>query len=221
MARLTDCRPVLQSEPLPVIFTGFYSNTHELGRWGWRLALDEGFRRDDPFHRARNALLHHDKLGVTLVGDLYGEDDLLRGRREYHHPYGGSGYRENEESFHRRRYEDGPRIEIRSAGKVGQMPIMMAPSGLNALSWRSTESTHTDIAHPRELHELPLFAQLYPDTQELIVEPQSVQALLDQILAQQGPMRKEIRARDARRDRASGAKEARQVHAQIVSLAAA
>lgn len=62
-----------------------------------------------------------------------------------------------------------------------------------------------------------LFAPV-PEAQELIVDPQDVQAMLDQILKVQAPIRKEIRERDRRRDRAI---EARQVHAQIITLKAA
>lgn len=215
--------PVYQSEPIPVNFAGFYSNTLLLGQMGWNLALDEHGGYRDPFGGRARAVLHHKQLALSMVGELYGVDKLHRGRQDMFER--GSmfpGSHEQRDGFERACFKDGPRIEIRSAGSRGHVIIqMMEP--LRAMSWRETDPQFTTVDTRRELHELPLFAELFkaqPASQELIVEPQDVQALLDQILAVQGPQRRAIRARDRQREDA-GASAPRQVHAQIVSLHAA
>ncbi|MDQ1817214.1 hypothetical protein RBA41_28310 [Massilia sp. CCM 9210] len=212
----------MQSEDIPVRFQGFFSNTACLGDVGWKLALDEAGAREDmrmARGRRQTAFFHHAGLALTLVGDLIGADALHRDRhacmsrgRRYGHTFN-----DQESAFREAEYRDQPRIEIRSGGSKGQVPVhtIGGTTPFAGMSWRDTSPRVVNVNHS-ELHSLPLFAELdraRPETQELIVEPQSVQMLMDQILAAQGAMRKEIRVRDRQRD-----VRARQVHAQIVSL---
>jgi hypothetical protein len=68
------------------------------------------------------------------------------------------------------------------------------------------------------IYRLPLFAELEkPRAEELIVEPQDVQALLDKIRVMQSPAQAEIRQRQQRRE----CETRRQMHAHIITLAAA
>jgi hypothetical protein len=211
----------MQSEPVPVQLLGFFTNTYILGRFGWDLALDEDFR--DPL--GKNAVLHHKELGLSLFGRLNGWEQLRSDRMDRACGYGWvdsgeSDFSRQSAAWYAARDMHLPHIEIQRAAMRNSQVVRMPE--LRSMSWRDTapEYVESDI---RELHRLPLFAQLYaarPETQELIVEPQDVQALLDQILAAQGPQRREIRARDRRRERDAPQEAPRQVHAQIVSLAA-
>jgi hypothetical protein len=227
MARLTDRIPLVQSEPVPVQLCGFFSNTYLLGREGWKLALDENYM--DPY--ATRAVLHHERLELTLFGQLRG-GNLLRTTR-MDRGYGGgpnsahfgnnSNFERQERAWYAAVHEDTPHIELQRAG--GRSTHVLQMPSLKEMSWRDTQPEFSEVATSSELYRLPLFAELHaarPDTQELIVEPADVQCLLDQILAAQGPMRREIRTRDKRRDAdGSAAAAPRQVHAQIVSLHAA
>ena len=229
MARLTDRIPLVQSEPVPVQLCGFFSNTHILGRAGWNLASDENYQ--DP-HSTR-AVLHHEQMQLTLFGQLHGGEDLRRERMQW--LYGGSrpsswGYSSEGTNFERQanawyaaRHEGRPHFEMQRAG-MRSSRVLQLPS-LKDMRWRDTRPEFKEALDTSELYRLPLFAELQaarPETQDLIVEPADVQCLLDQILAAQGPMRREMRARDKRRDAdGSAAAAPRQVHAQIVSLHAA
>ena len=228
MARLTDRVGLMQGEPVPVQLAGFFSNTRVLGQHGWNLALDETYA--DPY--ATRAVLHHEKLQLSLIGLLHGGQELRGRRMERGFGYGytgdarmydGSNFDRQARAWYHAQDEDGPRIELQCAG-MRHTHVLQLPD-LKPLSWRDSRTEYVEVATQRELHRLPLFAELHaarPQTQELIVEPADVQTLLDQILATQGPMRREIRARDKRRDAEGGAAAApRQVHAQIVSLHAA
>lgn len=222
MARLSDSRPVMQSGPLPVHFAGFFSNTYILGRHGWKLALDEDYRH----LYSQNAVLYHQEMDLSLHGRVHGMSEMRRARAEhadnYMHINPRSPSWENQsELYMRAKYDDTPHIDIQCAASRDRRVIRMPDLG--RMSWRDTMPEVVQVDGPSELHRLPLFAQLLaprPQTQELIVEPADVQSLLDQIMAAQGPMRREIRARDKRRDQL-GQDAPRQVHAQIVSLHAA
>jgi hypothetical protein len=219
---------MMQSEPVPVQLCGFFTNTYILGRCGWHIASDDNYR--DPL--ARSAVLHHKELGLSLFGRFNGIEQYRRDRMERAFGFGAGSFREPEfrgnfvrqaDAWYAARDEGLPHIEIHRAAMSNSHVIRM-PDMQPTMSWRDTVPEYTE-GRIDQLHRLPLFAQLYearPETQELIVEPQDVQALLDQILAAQGPMRREIRARDKRRERdwPDDSTTSRQVHAQIISLAA-
>lgn len=218
MARLTDHR-ALQSEPVPVHYAGFYSDTQTLGQSGWHLALEDG--GPDHYYADRRMLvvLHHRDLDQTLTGELHGTRELHHRRmRDIYEPGRGREPIGSRDSFWDARWRSAPHIELTRARR--DHTILVRGHGWDQLRWRATEPTFTEADTTRDLRHLPLFAQLYPDTRELIVEPQDVQQLLDQILAAQGPARKAIRQRELRRERDAAAPP-RQVHAQIVSLMAA
>lgn len=211
---------IQQSEPIPVHYAGFYSDTATLGQHGWHLALDEGHTDFyDPMNRRALAVLHHRDMDQTLTGELLGVGDLhdRRMRRAYE-PYSANAELSPRSLFWHAQATSAPRINLSRPKRTQN--VLVAGAGWDKLSWRSTGPMYVEMDQLRELRSLPLFAQLYPDTQELIVEPQDVQQLLDQILSAQGPARKAIRQRELRREREAAAPP-RQVHAQIVSLMAA
>lgn len=222
MARLSDRRLVRQSEPLPVQMAGFFSNTYILGQHGWKLALDEDYH--NPF--SQNAVLYHQKMDLSLHGQVHGLREMRLERAEHAYNYThidprSTSWESQSELYMRAKYDDRPHIDIQCAGMHDRRTIRIP--NLDRMSWRGTATELVEVDCTTELHQLPLFTQLLaprPETKELIVAPGDVQSLLDQIMAAQGPMRREIRARDKRRDQ-PGQDAPRQVHAQIVSLHAA
>lgn len=111
-------------------------------------------------------------------------------------------------------------IEIKAVRSRGDFHIVQIPE-MKAMQWRDTIPLVEYNVTERELHDLPLFAELYgpkAGAQELIIAPEDVQMVLDKILSAQAPGMKEIRARDSRRERDEP--ETKKVHAQIISLAA-
>lgn len=71
----------------------------------------------------------------------------------------------------------------------------------------------------QEISGFNIFATPLARTEEIIVDPQDVSAMLEQIRSMQAPAMKEIRDRDRRRDREQPA-EREIFHAQILSIAA-
>lgn len=165
-----------------------------LGRCGWQVA-----RETDPRNLMDRFMFHHPKAGITATGRL---KDPYRWSR----------------SGNFRQEWDGMPIEIEHVASVGNFQFRNFNANLSAFHRIDTESMAIET-EMGELHRLPLFAELFmarPEPQELIVEPQDVQQLLDQILTLQAPAMKDIRARDRKRDQP----EKKQLHAQIISLAA-
>lgn len=219
MARLTDPRVhALQGEPIPVQMCGFFTNTYLLGAFGWELAMDDCYR--DPYGEA--VVLHHRKLGLSMFGRLHGSKELRHERmdRMMRGPYrSGSTDETQRDAWYMASGDNRPHIEVQRVATERSHVVQLAPFS-PSMAWRDTEPRFVEET-AGNLYKLPLFAELYrapAESQELIVEPADVQTLLDQILAAQGPMRREIRARDKRRDLDNGPPAARQVHAQIVSM---
>jgi len=80
-------------------------------------------------------------------------------------------------------------IEIQYVASVGNFHIRYMEMNLAKYKLVDTEPMAVEVTEG-ELHRMPLFAELFmrrPETQELIVEPQDVQQLLDQILNMQSP----------------------------------
>ena len=74
----------------------------------------------------------------------------------------------------------------------------------------------------RRMDVASIFAAPLVRTEEIIVEPQDVSAMLDQIRRMQSPQMAEVRQREQRRDRAGEANPGQRevFHAQILSFAA-
>ena len=202
-----------QSEPVPVVFAGFHSDTHTLGRAGWNLALEEGRDPYDPFGRRDRALMHHRDLGVTLTGIFRNADQLRNQRGRAIAPMFGRAH-----DF--LTLSGVPHIMLHSIYRQNDMakPRPAFDFG-EGLTWRDTSPAYIE-APSCELRHLPLFAQLHPPAQEVIVDPGTVRTLMDQILRIQGTEQQDMRERDRQRARSEGA-PARRVHAQIVTLAKA
>jgi hypothetical protein len=187
-----------QNLPVPVVWSGFESDTYRLGRAGWQVAIEE-----EQMRMELRLMMHHPNFGLTAYGimrDSFALRDMSIGRFA---------------SVDRL-----PPFVIQMVRAKDHRVVMHEP--LNLADFRRVETVPTVTSWEGRMEDFPLFAELFapiPEAQELIVDPQDVQAMLDQILKVQAPMRKEIRERDRRRDGREA--EMRQVHAQIITLKAA
>jgi hypothetical protein len=183
--------------PIPVRWAGFESDTYTLGRAGWQIALNESLNTME-----LQLVMHHSHFGLSAVGrmrDSYAIRELMMG-------YGDMSRLP-------------PFIIQACMAKDGRVQVM---EPLNLADFHRVETVPMIREWVGRFEDMPMFAELFapiPEAQELIVDPSDVQAMLDLILKAQAPIRKEIRQRDARRER--DAEPMRQVHAQIISLKAA
>lgn len=201
MARSADRDGFLvQGEPIPVRWAGWESDTLQLTRAGWALALNEDFPHDE-----LDVVLHHRELQVTARG-------TVRGYRELRYRFMDSVSR-----YGSRDYLRHAGIDIREVGFTRHIALYGSDPFAHHAWVDGEPSAQTVSMQQMQLSDLTLFRKLEaPAPQELITDPETVQELLDRIVAMQAPMRKEIRARDARRER--DAPQPRRIHAQIVSL---
>jgi hypothetical protein len=172
-----------------------------MGYSGWQCATDVS-----PFMDEMRFVFHHPGFKLSMYGTMHGYHVMraVQLSNDYYSP--------------------------RAAGTA--YPIVIQGAASKDMFWLNMTEEHDFSKLKRvdlhsyvvkttyeEIHNMPFFKELFapvPEAQELIIDPQCVQSMLDQILKIQGPMRKEIRARENRRE-----SEVRQVHAQIVSLKAA
>lgn len=177
---------------------GWESDTYTLSRHGWDMATNNGYLND-----TLEVILHNRQLGVVAGGELHGYRDLAH-------------------SLHDRSRYVGDMlkhavINMRYLQHKNHLVVRSTEEPFVNMSWVDMRPSHTFVSREYRVDEIGLFKQLAtPVEQELIVDPECVQSMLDQILKLQGPMRKEIRARDQCRDRDEP--QTRQVHAQIISL---
>lgn len=202
MARSADHDGFLvQGQPIPVRWAGWESDTYRLSRAGWALALNE-----ESCHDQLDVVLHHQALQVTARGTVRGYRELRhRFMRSISGRYGADDYLRH------------AGIDIEHVGLTQRFELYgRDPFALH--EWVDCEpSAQTVSMQKMRLSDMTLFRKLEaPAPQELITDPETVQELLDRIVAMQAPMRKEIRTRSERRER--DAPQARRIHAQIVSL---
>lgn len=180
---------ILRSEPMEVHFAGFKSTTHALQRAGWRLAANEDFVRGTV-----QLLARHEAAQLYLVADDVLHNYMARGRL---------GVREALPVFVVR--------QVARALECVRVSLDFAAFGPVDAEPRWEEFK------PRRIEDFALFGAPLVKTEEIIIEPQSVQECLDIIRKLQAPELAEIRKRNAQRERAL---EATKFHAQILTLAA-
>jgi len=184
---------MIQNQPVEVMWGGFRSNTHRLGQEGWEIAIEQ-----QHFDLSARLFMKHKEFNMYAFG-LVKNLPPVNITRDYG------------------RYSP-PHCYISDAGMLDQM-IRTMPH-IDSVSLYRVETVPTFVSDEIcKVRHLPWFQKVFveqPETEELIVDPQCVQSMLDQILKIQGPMRKDIRARDARRDRDEP--QPVQVHARIISF---
>lgn len=187
MTALSD--HIVRSEPMEVHFAGFRSTTQELQRAGWRLAANEDF-----VSGRVQLIARHEDAQLYLVADGVFHEYSMRGRL---------GVREALPVFVVR--------QVARALECARVSLDFAP-------FRSIDAEpRWEGLRPRRIEDFALFGAPLVKTEEIIIEPQSVQECLDIIRRLQAPELAEIRKRNAQRERAL---EATKFHAQILTLAA-
>ncbi len=190
---------IRQGHPIRVEWLGWSSDTYRLSRSGWEIATHENYMND-----SMGIVFHNRNLGLIAEGELRGYRGL--------HSRMISDSRFSFEAF------DNSIINIKYLQSSKSLFIQSMSEPFANFNFVDAEPIES-IMNMREwkASDLTLFRKLAaPVEQELIVDPECVQSMLDQILKIQGPMRKEIRVRDKKRDR--DAVESKQIHAQIISL---
>lgn len=190
---------MLQGAPIRVEWAGWTSDTYTLSRCGWSIAT-----READYDDALYLMLHHKGLEVTGMGRVPNYRHVLMSH--LHDGYrGGSAL-------------DGLVVPLQTVNFTKNIAIE-SRHPITSARWVDGNQYVMKIEDRMPLRDLTLFRQLdMPAPQELVTDPETVQEMLDKILAMQAPVRQEIRARDARRER--DALVPRRIHAQIVSLAA-
>lgn len=194
---------IRQGHPIHVEWLGWSSDTYRLSRAGWDMATNENYMND-----SMEVVFHNRQLGLIAKGELRGYRDM-HSRMLSDIRFGFNLPKHCLISIQYLRAKSDVYIQSISEPFANFNWVDAEPidSVLNMRQWRASELT--------------LFRRLAePVQQELIVDPECVQSMLDQILKIQSPMRKEIRARYRRRE-IEDDMQSKQIHAQIISLKAA
>lgn len=169
---------LLHSPPSKVYFNGWESDTVRLGQHGWDISVSEDFAE----HRF-NMLLYHVSSNIKMLAEA--RIDPLRERASR-----GWAYSEKL-GF------DGPQFQVRRAwqGEARITPFHVFPRFDH---WVDTRPQMEEVV-PQDVMDLPIFrSRLAPVAKQLIVEPQDVSQLLEQIMRMQSPRQAEIRKNNAR-----------------------
>lgn len=179
------------SDPYGVWFAGWRSTTRALQQAGWQLSVEY----TDYSYDIR-LLMRHPELRLYGICERANPERFMRDWT--HQMPRGEDYPE----FVVRRMGSESNWVIHESIDVGAcVPVDARPQVLEmkSITW----------------DRLPIFASIaVPESKEIIVDPQDVQALLDQILKVQAPKQAELREAARKNDKA------RQVHAQLLSIAA-
>jgi len=183
------------SEPAEVWWAGFRSDTYRLQQEGWQIAAEEDVMRDS----IRLLLKHRDMKLYALTA--------------------AEGYRFRAQQYERQQLVfqvvmAAPHFQVQQVGSVdfaAFREIDAKPQVLHAPAIRSIE-------------DFRIFATPLVRTEEIIVEPQTVSAMLEQIRKMQAPEQARIRAQQRLAEGRKAYEEVDAVpqqrfHAQIISLA--
>lgn len=189
---LSDSR--ILSEPCQVLFAGWESTTTRLQQAGWQLSAEQDFNR-----MSIRLALKFEPARLFMVAECQ-DWDYMR--------YARSPYRDGHP----------PTFQIRHA--ASDMHIQLMESSFDFRPFDAKPQFTS--AERKSIKDFGIFAPCLARTEEIIVEPQTVAALLDEIRKLQAPELAEIRKRNADRDRRNSTEPMAQqrFHAQIVSLAA-
>ena len=167
-----------------VFFSGFRSDTYSLGQQGWQISVDENFQ----FARF-DMMLHHPGPNLILHAVSRENPNREHAARRDNQYYNVMSHRYNE--------FDGPRFYVVRAFAANpnlkvfhEMPVFHI--------WSETRPTlvEQDLMHYNPF-EFPIFQRKNePVAEQLIVEPQDVMELLEQIKKMQAPEQESIRRRE-------------------------
>lgn len=181
-------RPRVLSEPCEVFWAGFRSDTYRLQQAGWEIAAEES-----PYDRRARLMLRHGGMKLYAVSEFSQYD------------YYGDVYgRTMPPVFHV--------IQVANRIEVIQMTGLI--SGFRQIDAAPQVTSEA----PKSVEDLGIFATPMVRTEEIIVEPADVSAMLEQIRKMQSPEQKEIRARERSRERTADPVDRQVFHAQILSF---
>lgn len=181
--------PIL-SRPYPVYWAGWETTTARLQQAGWSLSVEQDISRDE-----MRLALRHD--GCRLYA--------LSARVPYLHFLGDAA------------------LDLRARHPfviqmVSSDITVRIMDDLSAFAPIDAKPQYTESVE-KSIEDFSIFAAPLVRTQELIVDPNDVQALLDRIKAVQAPQQASIRQRNRTRAYEHGAVDRQVFHAQIISLA--
>jgi len=177
-----------------VFFGAFESDTYTLGLRGWNISVQENFE----FHRF-DMLMEHE--GFNLILHAMSKDDPMR---EHYNRVGGTHM--NARQTYEATYlgggkyaDDGPVFHVLKA--LPRNPNLKIYHEVPVFNfWSETRPAMIEVdAQQYNLMEFPIFCKKgEPAPKELIVEPQDVMQLLEQIKRMQAPEQATIRERRRR-----------------------
>lgn len=180
--------------PCEVFFAGWRSTTYELGRAGWKISFQENAYQG--LRSAPRLLLYYPASRLSAIAECEDRNFLTLEWR-----YQGE------------RWDRLPRFFVHH---VASDFIVRTANEFSFSAWVNTVPERT-VVEDRSIYTLPLFASInQPAAEELIVEPETVSQLLDQIRAMQEPGQKDIRERNRRREREAA--DMPTVHARILTF---
>lgn len=178
------------SRPCDVFWNGFRSTTFNLQQAGWELAVDQDIEHGELRLIMRNQ-------DISLIGI-------------------SSVSRFNFMSEEDNKYLPSFNI-IKFARDFQVVTIDNITSDFENFKAIDAQPRLNNNCEIKRFEDFGIFAAPLVRTEELIVEPRSVQQLLEQIREMQSPEQKEIRARNRSRD-FSAPSQATKFHAQIISF---
>lgn len=183
------------SRPARVEWAGFSSDTYRLQQAGWELAAEE----DVCYGRIRLLMRHQDMRLYAMCRDL---------EFDYYKNYDA---------------QIAPQLRFDVIMAAPEMRIREIAS-MGSWNFKQIDATPTFVEDKvRSIEDLKIFSTPLKRTEEIIVEPQSVQAMLDKIREMQAPEQARLRAKQRMQARREGLlpDETPQTifHAQIISLA--
>lgn len=176
-------------ESCVVHFAGFKSDTYQLQRAGWRIAAME-----DPRIGIAQIILRHEEAGLEMIAS-------------------DTRWNPSKMFYGIERYEP-PEFVIRHVARAFQV----RQASLNLEKFRAIDAT-PDFVTVKSMNDIRLFGTPLVETEQIIVEPQTVAECLELIRKMQAPDLAAVRKRNADRERQAEIGQ-KKFHAQILSLAA-
>ncbi len=195
--RIGGQEPLLLSPPIPVEWAGFTSDTRRMQACGWEWAVES-----DTYRYTTRILARHRSLGAMLHGEL--RDDDIRSRAMVYQRDKYAGFR-------------GPPVHLDGLNLEHRVTfISMDPTQMLRVDMNPE---YTTIQEQRWNGDaIDLFRKWAPQSEEIIVAPETVADLFERIKKMQSPELAEIRERNRKRDIREQRSE--NVVAQIITLAA-
>lgn len=187
-------RHTVLSEPAEVWWAGFRSDTYQLQQAGWEIAAEQ----DVMYDRIRLLLRHRDMKLYALTNEC-----------EYH--------------FRDMYQQPGRRLTFKVVAASPNFQVQCVPSRVDFSNFQQIDAkpqwAEIEI---KSIEDFKIFATPLARTEEIIVEPQTVSAMLEKIREMQAPEQARLRAKqrlEASREGLRGDAVPRQrFHAQIISI---